>query len=886
MSLRTACTLLQRYPMSHRARAGQARALFILLGLPLVLGLAASAQTEADPAPAPPWLDYWSESRLLVGVPGASASLAAGWFNPAAWPMRGTGGLYFAWDEPVAKAAGAPGAALRAEHSWLGAVSTRNLAFGARRYGYELPGGDERGWTEYTLGLGGGEHGYAWGVAYAWSRADEALQARDARLTLGAIHRWRPFSLGLATHWNLDRDQGLVQADIGVRPFGPRLTFFADATFDEDLRFDDMLTRRWRTGYGVTAHVLRGLSLSARGYNTGEVSVSVGLGLLPGGRIGGQVHYDSNREHAASSYRIETQSPLPDLGLFRERGAYPELHLRGPLVYRTYRWFDDRRTLLATLRRIDRYATDPGVDGVVLNLSGMQIGAEQLYELRAQLAGLRARGKKVVVYCDRAGMSGYYLASVADQIWMDPIGTLELSGVAIGRSYYRRALEKLGVGVDEWRYYTYKSAFESFSRTSLSAADREQFAPLLDATYETIAAGVTAARGLSKADWDAIIDEQAVLTAEEAQAVGLIDSLGTFRDALDAARRAARRSSSDPAVASVAELFGGQGWERIAWGDRDRIALLYAIGVCDMDEGIRARTLAKQLRAAADDAAVKAIVLRADSPGGDGLASDYVAREMKRAAQKKPVLVSQGHVAGSGGYWISMHADTILAAPYTLTGSIGVIGGWFWDDGLGEKLGIDYDGLQRGVHADLGRGMSVPLIGLSLPERPLTTAEQERIRALFAYGYDYFTEQVAEGRGMTVEDVDGVGQGRVWSGRDGQRIGLIDELGGLWDALVLAKGAAGIPPEREVVLTEGPSLGAFRLPSLGPSLFRAFGLAPQKGRQEEAAVLGGPAWWREWVAAHGITEQERLYLERMMRSPGEPLYLMEPLELRLDGAAQ
>jgi protease-4 len=822
--------------------------------------------------------DYWSENASLVSVPGASTSLAAGLFNPAAWAIRSKGGLYFAWSDQVGDEMLDSGISLE-RSDWTGIVSLRNLAFGMRSYRSEDSEDHSWHWEEYTIGLGAGMKADGWGISYSWSRGPECAATRKERLTIGSIDRGRYGSAGGAFIWEPDDGDYLVQMDLGLRPFGPRVTLFADAVWRKDQKFSEI-----RTGYGLECHPLRGLSIGAKALNTGELSFRVTLGLAPGLHPGASVQLDNDGEHVASTYILETGSSAPDLGLFDRIKSYPEIDLKGPMPYRRYKWFDKRRTLMGTLRQIDDCATDPRVTAVVVNLSGMRIGSEMVWELREQLAGLRAHGKKVIVYFDEAGMSGYMLASVADQIWMDPEGFLEIPGLAGGRTYCRDALEKLGIGFEEWRFFTYKSALEAFSRTSLSEADREQIGALVDDFYETIADAVTSARGITHAQWDRVINEKAVLVAREAQAAGLIDSVGTFEQAKEAAKKAGARTTPDLTAAVLGDLQGDRVWSPMEWGEPAHIALLYAIGPCSMDSGIKARLLSKKIKEARKDRRVKALVLRADSPGGSALASDLVAREIRETSKIKPVIVSQGGVAGSGGYWISMYGDTIVVSPVTITGSIGVIGGWFWDDGLGDKIGLTWDGVWRGDHADLGRGMRLPLLGMQIPERPLTTEERDRAEFLIRDCYQDFVGKVAEGRGMTVEEVDRVGQGRIWSGTRGKELGLVDEIGGLWYSLGLAKSAADIPESLPVQIVEGPSIGAFDLSFLKPKLAGILGLGSERSEaldpgESLAAWEAGGYPTAKLSPGDLLTEGERVFLEHLIRARGRPVHMMEPIQI-------
>ena len=376
----------------------------------------------------------------------------------------------------------------------------------------------------------------------------------------------------------------------------------------------------------------------------------------------------------------------------------------------------------------------------------------------------------------------------------------------------------------------------------------------------------------------------------KARELGLIDSIGTWDDARKAARKAGRRSTDDRTFAELGTVFGDPDWAGYEWGAIPKIAVLHAIGPCAMEEGIRARVLAKAVKKAGEDDAVAAIVMRVDSPGGEALASDLVAREMEAAAEVKPVIVSQGGVAASGGYWISVPGDAIVASPITITGSIGVIGGHFWDAGMGDSLGVTYDFVKRGAHADLNRGMRLPFLGV-IPDRPFSPEEREHLEGVIDYWYDGFVEDVASARGMTEDDVREIAQGRVWSGADGAENGLVDELGGLWRSIQLAKEKAGIRRDERVRLVIGPpvpfefgDLFQIDLPGLSGGADR---LLTERGTDgptvespwelgtDDPALLSlvGP------VVFTALTQPEQVYLEYLLRANGKPLHMMPPVEI-------
>lgn len=430
----------------------------------------------------------------------------------------------------------------------------------------------------------------------------------------------------------------------------------------------------------------------------------------------------------------------------------------------------------------------------------------------------------------------------------------------------------------------------------MSDADREQFQTLIDDVYETGAEAVTCSRGVTRREWDRIIDEMTLLLPQEALEAGLIDSIGTFDQARKSAMKTRRRATPDPSKAGLAGVMGDPVWEPQEWGEPPRIAILYAVGTCSMESGIKARLLSERIKAARKDPRVKAVVLRADSPGGDPLPSDLVARELQETSKVKPVIVSQGSVAGSGGYWISMYADTIVAAPVTLTGSIGVTGAWVWNKGLGDKIGLTYDGVKRGEHSDLLRGIRLPLINQVVPERPLTSEERDRAEYKIRALYKEFLAKVAESRGMTEEEVDEVGQGRIWSGVRGKENGLVDEIGGLWESLRIAKAAAGIPENRSVTVTQAPRLGY-----LNPRMFQrsVIGLLAEVIHKDEKPVgcpdahpEDGPwslspedSWARMILGDDGfrmLPEAERTYLEFLLRSRGRPTMIMDPIDIGAD----
>jgi protease-4 len=333
----------------------------------------------------------------------------------------------------------------------------------------------------------------------------------------------------------------------------------------------------------------------------------------------------------------------------------------------------------------------------------------------------------------------------------------------------------------------------------------------VDDFYATARQDVCASRGFSPEKFDELIDRDFVFMPADAVESGLADTLGRWESAEKIAESMEGRRIS---FVRARALDHYQLPRDDYWGERPKIAIVYALGECAMDSGIKARKLVKDIESVTEDKEIRAVVFRVDSPGGSGLASDIVAEALKKCRERKPVIVTQGLVAGSGGYWISMYGDTIVAAPGTITGSIGVIGFWLYNKELKEKLGVATDMVKVGEHADLGFGFNFPLLG-TLPDRNLTAEERARMEKLIRSMYREFVGKVATGRGMKQEEIEVVAQGRIWSGIDGLNNGLVDILGGLETAVLIAKEKAGIPKDAEVTIVELP-----RLELLPPNMFQ------------------------------------------------------------------
>ena len=349
----------------------------------------------------------------------------------------------------------------------------------------------------------------------------------------------------------------------------------------------------------------------------------------------------------------------------------------------------------------------------------------------------------------------------------------------------------------------------------MSEADSVQWKAIIDSYYKITKDGICRSRHISPDEFDNLVNETALFIPGTALQNNLVDTLARWEDikGIIAGFEGENKSLINPESLAEFQLPNDN-----YWGKKPEIAVIYAIGACAMDDGIKARSLVKVVESVANDPNIKAVVFRVDSPGGDGLASDIVAEALKKCKEKKPVIVSQGYVAGSGGYWLSMYGDEIFAAPNTITGSIGVIGGWYYNKSLKQDIGVSTDLVQIGKHADLGFGMRVPFIGVSLPDRDLSKDELNKAENIIKETYRDFVSKVASGRNMKYDEVQEIAQGRVWSGIDGKEIKLVDKLGGLDDAIKEAVDKAGLK-NCKYTIAEYPEAPWFNFNSLVPKIF-------------------------------------------------------------------
>ncbi|MCH7964525.1 MAG: signal peptide peptidase SppA [Bacteroidetes bacterium] len=740
---------------------------------------------------------YYEQNKFNLTSPGAFKFGLYGYDNPAFLALQPSADLYFTWNNKVGSWSDF--------NNWGLFAAFPNVGFGVVRNDL-----NNRNFNDYKISGALGGDAFAVGIGVGWSSGDTYDVNRATYFTVGSYYRPNPFlSFGLIGNFSSE-SVGESTLDFAVRPLANEVvTLFGDYLIGRNKSSEEI---DWSAG--VVVEPVDGLRLTGRYFSTDVFNLGVQLSFGSAG-ITTQINYDKDGNHSFNSYgiRIGAYDRHPFTALSKNTD-YVKINLLGPLKYQRYRYFDNSNTLIELLKQIDAAADDESVAGIAINTSGMRINREMIWELREQLKMFKSKGKKVVIYIDRVGINEYQLASVADKIVIDPIGSITLQGFILGRQYYKGTLEKIGIGFRELRYFKYKSAAETFANDKMSEADREQRQKLVDDFYKLAKIDISEGRGFTNTKFDNIVNNQVFFLSAEALAEGLVDTIARW-DAID--NIIEKIEGDNKRLVKPGSLREFKLPNDYHWGKKPQIALIYAIGACAMDRGIKARTLVNYVQKAVDDDNVKAIILRVDSPGGDGLASDLIAEVLKKANGKKPVFVSQGFVAASGGYWLSMYADTIIAAPTTITGSIGVIGGYYFNKSFKEELGVTTDYVKRGKHADLGFGMRLPLLNIPIPNRDLNDEELLKFESAIKSMYKEFVQKVANGRNKTYDEIEDIAEGRIWSGYDAKKNGLVDLFGGLSTAIELAEEKSGLN-KKDYDLVEYPQRPWFNFGSFIPIL--------------------------------------------------------------------
>ena len=448
------------------------------------------------------------------------------------------------------------------------------------------------------------------------------------------------------------------------------------------------------------------------------------------------------------------------------------------------------------LHNIEHAKTDPNIKGIYLELSSIPTSTATLQEIRNKLIEFKESGKFIVTYGESYSQSAYYMASVADKIFLNPEGALDLHGMASQIMFYKHLFEKLDVEMQIVRgpNNRFKSAVEPYFLDKMSEANREQMDKLLNSIWGEILTSISQSRNISVEQLNKIADNlETYFDAQKALEYGLVDNL-YYKDQLLDELKGLTGSNKDINTIGNANYAKSYKDKSVS---KNEVAVVYALGQIfdgkgDEEQNIYSENLSKTIRKAREDENVKAIVLRVNSPGGSAVASAIIGRELDLTKAEKPIIVSMGDYAASGGYWISAKADYIFADPTTLTGSIGVFGTFPNLQGLlNDKIGLTFDVAKTNENADFGT-----------VTQPLTEFQYGKLQEMVVKTYDDFTKRVAEGRGLTQSYVDSIGQGRVWSGVDAIRIGLVDQLGDMEDAIAYAAQKANLGDDYKV--TEWP----------------------------------------------------------------------------------
>ncbi len=448
---------------------------------------------------------------------------------------------------------------------------------------------------------------------------------------------------------------------------------------------------------------------------------------------------------------------------------------------------------------LDTAKSDPHIEALVVKIGPLETGWAKLEEIHSHLLAFRASGKPSVCYLggDGIGNLEYYIASACDKIWLVPTAPVSIHGMMAQAVFLRGMFDKLKIYPDYYHIAEYKTASNQLTEKKFTPAHREEVDSLLHGIYNQYLTEVSKARNMDRAEFEKLVNA-GPLSADDALAGKLVDRLAYW----DQVQDFAKEKTKDWNPVKLGRYRG-----RIKNDGSTRIAVVHATGLIVSGESGNApgggaimgsETVAADLRRAREDSSIKAIVLRVDSGGGSAVASEVIRREVVLAKAVKPVVVSMSDVAASGGYWIAMSANKIVADPDTITASIGVLGGKFNVSGLYEMLGLSTDSIATSDNATIYSA-----------QQNFTPAQQKLIQKSLQDVYTSFTKGVAEGRGMSVEAVDKIGKGRVWTGAQGKDLGLVDELGDLNRAVEVAKQLAKIPADERVRIVRFPEEKTF-----------------------------------------------------------------------------
>jgi protease IV len=682
-------------------------------------------------------------------------------------------------------------------------INTFVLNAGHFGFAYQQDYEDGTNFSRYSLGTGWQlNRMLKMGFSYSWNSSGNLSDG----LSMGLL--FRPLkSISFGFNGNFLNEPTAkkpdYQAGISFRPFDNRTTISADAFFSKENNSDYFKNIDWRVN--VEAEPLDGILL--RGTYS-ENYFGIGLGLaFKFGLLGSYNSFNSSDKLEKGSLYIQSSSEYFHSMIDSFRPKYVQFVLKGSIIEQNRGWgiFSSKKlTVYQFGKIIKKLQEDENVSGIVLEIDSFGAGYAKIQEMTKFLHEFKKSGKELIVYAEFLNTRQYLLAAEADKIFLHPAGHLNLTGLQFTSMFIKGTLDKLGIVAELEHIKEYKTASDMFTRDSMSQYQREVINSFADQFYEDILDEISQKRRIEKNKLKGIIDNAPYL-ADEAKELGLIDEY-FYRDELKSYFDENKNLNNLISYSTYSLLRPYEyDWEI---EPNEKIAIVFATGTIMtgnngnefyVGETMGDNTIANAIKSARENSDIKAIVLRIDSGGGVAFASEVIWREVAlttKGENKKPVIVSMSDVAASGGYFIACPADEIFANPATTTGSIGIYSGKINLKGLFEKLGIKFQHIKRGENA-----------GMNSYTRGYTDKERARMIHTMEDGYDRFISRVAEGRDMTKEEVNEIGRGRIWTGRQAVGKGIVDSLGGLFDAIKAAEQKSGI--------LQGDEYGILMLPDYG-----------------------------------------------------------------------
>ena len=660
--------------------------------------------------------------------------------------------------------------------------------------------------------------------AYVWEHSGQndkhnlAFSSKIIRnLYLGSLYHWnnknfksgklnesflfRPFncvSVG-ATVGDVFAKERNYRVGAALRPFYFKGDFWNRLTVSADFNY---LNEEWQKPIiGLQSEFVNGINL-AGSYNLETETIAANIGVnFSHLKIGSLVGLDTENKPTGGNYYLNiNERSFRTFANFGRKELFYDFRIKNKIVEKKpvmeigpFKVVSDKeQTLAEIIEKIKKLENDDNIKGIVFKSGNFATSFANFTELKNALEEFKAKGKKVIFYFDSIGNINYvFAASVADEIYLYPLGEVYLRGIAVALPYLKDALDKLGIEVVNFRSHKYKTAGNMFSETEMTPAERESYETLLGGLYDEMIKMIEEGRGKKlKKTASELIDEGPYFDANKALEAGLVDDL-IYEDQLeDKLKEFFPKSKITKKMPSESIVYD--------WSEKkkDKIAVIYAVGNIHMGKGkagksIGSETTAEAIRKARKDKSVKGIILRVDSGGGSALASDIIAREVqlcKSGKNAKPVVVSMAGVAASGGYYIAAYSDEIIAQPNTITGSIGVVGMFPVLERMYDKLHINWSTVKKGKHSDFGKTY-----------RQMTREEKKMMKESIEQFYDTFIGVVAKGRNMDKETVNKYAQGRVWTGKQALERGLVDKLGGMDVAVEEMKKLANLKHEVDLV---------------------------------------------------------------------------------------